>query len=42
MERRHHDEVACRAATAVDAPRQAGYRDVAVFVGAWHEWAARH
>ncbi|HEY9344822.1 MAG TPA: rhodanese-like domain-containing protein, partial [Inquilinus sp.] len=30
-----------RAATALYALRQAGYRDVAVFVGSWHEWAAR-
>ncbi|WP_088149093.1 rhodanese-like domain-containing protein [Inquilinus limosus] len=30
-----------RAATALYALRLAGYRDVAVFVGSWHEWAAR-
>lgn len=30
-----------RAATALYGLRLAGYRDVAVFVGSWHEWAAR-
>ncbi|HMG49338.1 MAG TPA: rhodanese-like domain-containing protein [Inquilinus sp.] len=30
-----------RAATALYALQLAGYRDVAVFVGSWHEWATR-
>ncbi len=30
-----------RAATALYALRQAGYEDVRVFVGSWHEWAGR-
>lgn len=30
-----------RAATALYALRRAGYRDVGIFVGSWHEWAGR-
>lgn len=30
-----------RAATALYALREAGFRDVRIFVGSWHEWAAR-
>lgn len=30
-----------RAATALYALRQAGYEDVRIFVGSWHEWAGR-
>ncbi|MBN9306717.1 MAG: hypothetical protein BGO82_13920 [Devosia sp. 67-54] len=30
-----------RAATAYVALREAGYDDVRIFVGSWHEWAAR-